>query len=142
MCHEPSLLIHAEDTVVLHSAPDDTILASTDRGQRTTDVHIQIGKLPAAEQGFLLWQHEQPALLTPHPEVVLIVLEQCPYIRGVQVDLCTLVIKSFQFALATWHPTEAVTHRSHKQIVVTVNHSHTEKLVAATHFRQVKIVVI
>ena len=43
-------------------------------------------KLPTAELGFLLRQHQQAALLTTYPEIVLIILEKRPDIRGVQVE--------------------------------------------------------
>ena len=135
MSYHPSSLIHAIDTIVLYGTPDDAVFTSTDRGECTACSHMQISKFPTTEKWLLLWQHEQTAILTTHPEIILIILEQCPNIRRTQVECRTLVVIFPQFMLTPRHPTQSSTDCSHKQIVVTIGDGDTEKLFVATYLR-------
>ena len=103
---------------------------------------MQVREFPAAEERFLLWQHEQATVLTTHPEVVLVILEQCPHIRCTQVERCALIVIFPQLVLATWHPTKSAANRSHKQVVMAVGDGDSEELLVAADLRQVEIVVI
>ena len=142
MGYHPSLLVHAIDTIVLYGTPDETVLSSADRGECATGSHMQVGELPTTKEWLLLWQHQQTTILTSHPEVVLIVLEQSPHIRRTQVECCTLIVILPEFVLATWYPTKSSTDSSHKQIIMPIGDGITEELFVATYLRQVEIVVV
>ena len=142
MRHQTAVRVKSEDTVILYGTPRHTIIAGTDGGQRATRIHVQIGKMPRPELGFPLGQQQQSALLTAHPQIILVVFKQRPHIRCVQVERCTGIFISSQGALALGNPAESVAQRSQKQVTLLVLHGRAQQHILSAQSAQVEIVLI
>ena len=140
MSHQTARGIEPEDTVILYSTPGHTVVASTDRAERTACTQVLIDELPRTERRLVLGNEQQTATLTTNPQVLLIILEQRPDSSCVQIQRGILELIAAHTSLATWHPPQAIAHGADIQVASLVALGGTQQQVLTTHFAWVDIV--
>ena len=140
MSHQTARGIEPEDTVILYSTPGHTVVASTDRAERTACTQVLIDELPRSERRLVLGNEQQTATLTTNPQVLLIILEQRPDSSCVQIQRGILELIAAHTSLATWHPPQTIAHGADIQVACLVALGGTQQQVLTTHFAWVDIV--
>ena len=140
MSHQATRSIKSEYTVILYSTPGHTVVASTDRAERTACTQVLIDEFPRAEGRLVLGNKQQTATLTTNPQVLLIILEQRPDGSCVQIQRGILELIATHTALATRHPPQTITHGADIQVASLVALGGTQHQVLTTHLAWVDII--